>query len=205
MIQAGDTVTVAAAERSGDVWRSTHGKDMQTWNVTLEGQAGTNFQINTLASNSLSIGQSGEVKSVTANDEYGDRLQMDWSAGGSGGSSGPSGGGSGHQFQRSKEQCMRGEALLAAAFCAANKEKAFELAADFYAYIEGDAPPAAQGPPLEEVRKNLAAWAQAQSVSMSNVAAAIKQVTGHEKLEAGDNIDSIMAAAKVGADAEIPF
>lgn len=66
---------------------------------------------------------------------------------------GGSGGGAsyGGDKQRSKEQCMRGEAIIAAASLAKSHEEAIRIAGTFYGWIDGSVTAAATSPTPESV------------------------------------------------------
>lgn len=208
-LAAGQTITVNYAVKSGEPWHTKDGKGpFQSWEVNVEGEGNTTYQINTKADNELIAPKTGLVKAVYPNDSYPDRLQMDWNPEKSGSYSGGGGSGGqrgGHEYQRSKEQCMRGEAAIAAAYVASNLEDLFEKAEEIYKWIKGDDEPQAQGPSLDEMRNDLAAWAQASSVTMASVASAIKAVTGEDKLTVGADLDAIKSKAASLENEQIPF
>lgn len=209
-ISAGQTITVNHAVKSGEPWSAKTGGMFQSWEVSIDGEDNVTYQINTKEGNDLIAPKTGLVKAVFPNDQYPDRLQMDWNPEKAGSYSGGGGGQrGGHEFQRSKEQCMRGEAAIAAAYVASNLEDLFAKAEEVYKWIAGSesaaAPTEQPTVDFEAQRKALAAWAQQESVPMSNVAAAIKELTGREKLEAGDDFEAVKVKAKALADATIPF
>jgi hypothetical protein len=207
-ITAGQTITVTHAVKNGDTFES-HGNTFQPWEVNIEGEGNTTYKINTKVGNDLIAPKTGLVKSVIPHDTYPTRLQMDWNPEKSGSHSG-SGSSGGHEYQRSKEQCMRGEAAQAAATVASNMDDLFVKAEAIYKWIVGDeanapTPAAAPAPDFEAQRKALAAWGQQESVPPSDIAAAIKELTGRDKLEPGDDFEAIKAKAKALTDDQIPF